>query len=826
MSYSPNNPNGSATSANSAPVVIANDQAAVPVSAASLPLPTGAATETTLAAINTKLPAQGQAVMAASQPVVIASNQSKVPVTLQDAAGAAIGAIDADGANQAIMVAQSATSFFFSTTNSTSAQLAASAVFTGTIESAVNQQSFSILAISDQPGTLTIEQYIDLAGTQLAQTLSYSLAANQGLARSGVINGNYFRITYQNTGASTTTTLKIDTAYGTIPASTQLNNAPVSLNEVNGTTISMGQQSSGSSLPVVISSSQTSTIPAVRGSSGIMVTPIPQKLFRTTFAKVRSSADTEFFTTIVTGTGQGVTQAAGNLLVTTGTTTNAETILRSTSTFSGSTLARIQTILSQRIVNNNFFVELVDVIGDSLVASASSATSLTVTIPSNPFTSENVGQSMYVGALAGGLVGVPNRYAIASVSGNNVTFTVAGFSVTSGTCSLFGWNYIQATYNTATATSAQYDTQRKGWNNGNTSLVVNTTAAPGHQLIMGTEDGNAFVADQLVASGASVALAQRGSRVVNLPDETATLYLQIRAVNGSTAPASTTTWTLGMCSVENYTPTAVSMYNAKAQSLSNQSPVTVTNTPAVTVSSGTVTTVSTVTTLSSMTSGNLAIPGIIADVASAALITTTTTATLTPTFGIAYSVVIPVTVVSGTLPTLDVQVQESDDTGTNWVAVYDFPRITTTGIYRSPQLALTGNRVRYVQTVSGTTPSFTRAINRLQSSRSPDAMFRQQIDRSIVLTTLNSTTPILTMSGAGRVQLSINIGTTTIAPILQLQGSDDGGLSWYSVGTTLTAVASSTVEITVSNVNSQLLRALVQTAGTATVAGYVMMKVF
>lgn len=51
------------------------------VSAASLPLPTGAATETTLAALNTKAPAQGQALMAASVPVAIASNQSAVPVS-------------------------------------------------------------------------------------------------------------------------------------------------------------------------------------------------------------------------------------------------------------------------------------------------------------------------------------------------------------------------------------------------------------------------------------------------------------------------------------------------------------------------------------------------------------------------------------------------------------------------------------------------------------------------------------------------------------------------------------------------------------------------
>ncbi len=44
-------------------------------------LPSGAATETTLSAINTKTPALGQALMAASTPVVIASNQSAIPVS-------------------------------------------------------------------------------------------------------------------------------------------------------------------------------------------------------------------------------------------------------------------------------------------------------------------------------------------------------------------------------------------------------------------------------------------------------------------------------------------------------------------------------------------------------------------------------------------------------------------------------------------------------------------------------------------------------------------------------------------------------------------------
>ncbi len=49
-----------------------------PVSAVSLPLPTGAATESTLSALSAKFSALGQATMAASVPVVLASNHSDI----------------------------------------------------------------------------------------------------------------------------------------------------------------------------------------------------------------------------------------------------------------------------------------------------------------------------------------------------------------------------------------------------------------------------------------------------------------------------------------------------------------------------------------------------------------------------------------------------------------------------------------------------------------------------------------------------------------------------------------------------------------------------
>lgn len=70
-----------ATQPVSGTVAVSNFPATQPISAASLPLPTGAATETTLASINTKTPALGQTIMSGSSPVVLASDQSAVPVS-------------------------------------------------------------------------------------------------------------------------------------------------------------------------------------------------------------------------------------------------------------------------------------------------------------------------------------------------------------------------------------------------------------------------------------------------------------------------------------------------------------------------------------------------------------------------------------------------------------------------------------------------------------------------------------------------------------------------------------------------------------------------
>lgn len=275
--------------------------------------------------------------------------------------------------------------------------------------------------------------------------------------------------------------------------------------------------------------------------------------------------------------------------------------------------------------------------------------------------------------------------------------------------------------------------------------------------------------------------------------------------------------------VFNYDRERVEIIQRPASDVYGAVPVAVNNIPAVTVNSGTITTVSAVT---SVTSSNTAIPGSVADVASAALTTTTTTAAVTPGAGNAYEVNIPVTVVTGTTPTLDVDIEESDDTGTNWYKVYSFPRITAVGMYRSPKIPLKGNRIRYVQTVGGTSPSFTRAVNRLQISDNVDEI-RQIIDRTIVLNTLNSVTPSINTQNCKNVQIVLSQGAgATTNPQIQLEGSEDGGLTWYSIGAPLVGVVSASVQLTVNNINAQLVRGRISTAGVLATINYVLIKGF
>lgn len=326
------------------------------------------------------------------------------------------------------------------------------------------------------------------------------------------------------------------------------------------------------------------------GDAGIVVRNTPQDTWSANFTRVSaSSLDSPEMTQRRRGTGMGVSQSAGNLVVTTGTTANSEFLARSTVSFNGALIERHQTILSQRIANNNFAVLLADRIAEGASCTINSATSITVTVVAHGFTAANVGQSMNVGAI-NGANGVPGRYAIASIpSVDTITFTVAGWPA-SGSCTvdLFGWNYIRWLYTGTTATNAAIDAQRYGWNSGDTTATINTTASPGHMAQTAVDGRNIYFSDALVASSTTPAVVVRGHRYVNIPDDEIELFIYLWAFNGSTAPASTTTWTVGVA-VEDVVNTPVYLAGVRQQGFAAPLPVVFPAAQAVTVSSGTIT---------------------------------------------------------------------------------------------------------------------------------------------------------------------------------------------------------------------------------------------
>lgn len=486
----------------------------------------------------------------------------------------------------------------------------------------------------------------------------------------------------------------------------------------------------------------------VESTPGIPVRPVPNKSWRTTFAKViASGVDSTYWSLLQTGSGMAVSQSAGNLVVTTGTTANAETVIRSLVGWYDTFLMRELMQLSQRIANQSFFVEMVDVIGDGLSYVINSATSVTVTIPSNPFTSQNVGQSMNLGVITGA-AGIPGRYAIASVSGNNVTFTVAAWPASgSGTLSLFGWNFHQVLYDGTTATNAKYDAARDGWATGATTATINTTASSGHVAQLFCDDSIATLVDALAASSTSNPYTQRASRMANIPAPTTKLYLQIRVLNGTSAPASTTTMTMGFVAVEEYVATPVTAAGGKYTGSGAAQPAIITNT--VVVDSEITTAAALADAFANPTTGHVAADEMMYNGGSwdrernnfntatgdtGAKTATTAGATQTNYNARGAIITIVMGTVSGTSPTCAPQLQYSDDGGTTWTTLGPaMANITASGTYvfvvypanisqtagATPANLTTGATTtvainsplprtwRLNYTIGGTTPSFT-----------------------------------------------------------------------------------------------------------------------
>lgn len=410
---------------------------------------------------------------------------------------------------------------------------------------------------------------VALDATSLAALESISAAVSGTVGVSGSVeianeSGNAIPVSLASVPAhsvsiSNSPTVALDTASLAALESVTINNQldqPLTLAQLQGDDVKVsldGESVAISNFPA----SQPVTGPLTRSEldgSPVVTSQSPPPFMRVGFAEVGSGLQglaASKLSVIRTGSGMAVNQSGGNLVITTGTTANSETIIRSVDTFSGSLLARVKTILSQRIANNTFRLELADLVGESLAFTCNSATSITVTFPTeNPFAANSVGQFVRLSCISGA-AGIPGRFAIAAVSGLTVNLTVASWPASgSGTLTMYGHNWIALEYSGTTATNALFDAQRRGWSSGNTTATINTTASPGHVAQLAYDVHTAGIADALVASNTGYQWTQRASRIENLPDVDVPLYLFIIAQNGSTAPASTTTWTVGFVQVE------------------------------------------------------------------------------------------------------------------------------------------------------------------------------------------------------------------------------------------------------------------------------------
>jgi hypothetical protein len=357
---------------------------------------------------------------------------------------------------------------------------------------------------------------------------------------------------------------------------------------------------SASSLPLPTGAATQTTLAAIDSKLPTLITTVPfnavsappvrqvgQDVWVCSFANVGASVLSADFITPVVGTGVGYSQAGGSLLITTGTSTNAEFFTRSTVSWRGSLRMRASIVASQRIANQNLQITLADLIGSTLAYTIVSATVVNVTLTAHGYTTQNVGQFMNLGGITGA-AGVPGRYAIAAIPDvNTIQFTVAGWPGSgSGTLTLFGWNYVRNLFTGVTASNVGWDTQRRGWAVGDTTATINTTASPGTIIQNDLNGRDALLADTLRATSATLNVTARASRIENIPDDDVPLYVFIWSYNGTTAPASTTTWTLGFISVEKFANQTVYIQGARANGTQNPLPVQTTNTVGV---SGTVT---------------------------------------------------------------------------------------------------------------------------------------------------------------------------------------------------------------------------------------------
>jgi len=335
------------------------------------------------------------------------------------------------------------------------------------------------------------------------------------------------------------------------------------------------------------------------------------------------------------------------------------------------------------------------------------------------------------------------------------------------------------------------------------SAQLTCSATAGTFIFEGSNDNASFVAipvfNQALLTGVSIVavITATNSQLIytgSLPFR----YLRIRISSSLTGGSVTAHVKLSPIA---FVPTVQTVANNTAANLNT----TVTGTVTAGVSAATLGTVTST------------------DITSAAVTTTVTSANIALTNAQTIALQVPVTLVSGTTPTMDIVIQETFDT-VNYFDVYHFPRITSAGQYSTPLLRMSGIGYRVVRTLSGTTPSFTMSLVRIsrQCSSSLNKLF---INRTIDPNALASSTPAFNTDGCSTLNLCVSMGAGgSGTPTFKLQGSEDQVL-WFDLGSATVAVAPSAAGVvTYSEYLPRFVRAQVTATGSGTTLSQVCIK--
>ena len=126
-----------------------------------------------------------------------------------------------------------------------------------------------------------------------------------------------------------------------------------------------------------------------------------------------------------------------------------------------------------------------------------------------------------------------------------------------------------------------------------------------------------------------------------------------------------------------------------------------------------------------------------------------------------------------------------------------------------------------MQTIGGTAPSFTRAINRIQFSV-PGQYYRNFINRTINGNTVNSNSGVFDVDGCNAIQLTIHMTSAATEPKFILEGSEDG-INFYTIGNEITST-SSVINQVYANIYSRFVRLRTSVAGSSSILNFIQIK--